>query len=110
MLHWGEGVRLLSNAKEAGNINTRTALRGAQECVCSITAKQCVAKFRSCDQPLVSMSTQASTATPPTHLRTHTIHGLAPGPALLVLGAVHGNEVCGTKAIMQLLADIDAGN
>ena len=47
--------------------------------------------------------------TPPTHLRTHTFHGLAPGPALLVLGAVHGNEVCGTQAIMQLLHDIDSG-
>ena len=45
----------------------------------------------------------------PTHLRTHTYHGLAPGPALLVLGAVHGNEVCGTQAIMQLLQDFDSG-
>ena len=43
----------------------------------------------------------------PTHLRSQTYHGLAPGPALLVLGAVHGNEVCGTQAIMQLLQDID---
>jgi len=46
----------------------------------------------------------------PTHLRTHTCHGLAPGPALLVLGAVHGNEICGTQAIMQLLRDIDSGS
>ena len=49
----------------------------------------------------------------PTHLpsclRTHKYHGLAPGPALLVLGAVHGNEVCGTHAITQLMQDIDAG-
>ena len=45
----------------------------------------------------------------PTHLRSHTYHGLAPGPALLVLGAVHGNEVCGTHAIMQLLQDFDSG-
>ena len=45
----------------------------------------------------------------PSHLRTHTYHGLAPGPALLILGAVHGNEICGTQAIMQLLADIDSG-
>jgi uncharacterized protein len=45
----------------------------------------------------------------PTHLRTHTYHGLAPGPALLVLGAVHGNEVCGTQAIMQMLQDFDSG-
>ena len=46
----------------------------------------------------------------PSHLRAHTFHGLAPGPALLVLGAVHGNEVCGTHAIMQLLQDINAGS
>lgn len=45
----------------------------------------------------------------PTHLHTHTFHGLAPGPKLLVLGAVHGNEVCGAKAIAQLLQDIDNG-
>lgn len=44
-----------------------------------------------------------------THLRTHTCHGLAPGPRLLVLGAVHGNEVCGARAIAQLLEDIDSG-
>ena len=45
----------------------------------------------------------------PTHLRTHTYHGLAPGPALLVLGAVHGNEICGTQAIAQILQDMDNG-
>jgi len=45
----------------------------------------------------------------PAHLRTHTLHGLAPGPRLLVLGAVHGNEVCGAKAIAQLLQEIDSG-
>ncbi|MDP1955495.1 MAG: succinylglutamate desuccinylase/aspartoacylase family protein [Polaromonas sp.] len=45
----------------------------------------------------------------PTHLRTHTCHGLAPGAKLLILGAVHGNEVCGTKAITQLLQEIDSG-
>ena len=48
--------------------------------------------------------------TNPSHLRVHTLHGLAPGPALLVLGAVHGNEICGSQAIMQLLQDIDAGS
>ncbi len=45
----------------------------------------------------------------PTHHRTQTYHGLAPGPRLLVLGAVHGNEVCGARAITQLLEDIDSG-
>jgi predicted deacylase len=32
-----------------------------------------------------------------------------PGPALIVLGAVHGNETCGTRAIERLIGDIDAG-
>ena len=45
----------------------------------------------------------------PSHLRVHTYHGLAPGPRLLVLGAVHGNETCGTRAITQLLAELDSG-
>ena len=33
----------------------------------------------------------------------------APGPRLLVTGAVHGNEVCGTLAIRRVLADIECG-
>ena len=45
----------------------------------------------------------------PTHLRTLTYHGLAPGPRLLVLGAVHGNEVCGARAIAQLIEELDSG-
>ena len=45
----------------------------------------------------------------PTHLRTHCYHGLAPGPRLLILGAVHGNEVCGALAITQLMEEIDSG-
>ncbi|MBA4326823.1 MAG: succinylglutamate desuccinylase [Polaromonas sp.] len=53
--------------------------------------------------------TPPASQTRPTHLPTHTFHGLAPGPKLLVLGAVHGNEVCGAKAITQLLQDIHNG-
>src|SRR5947199_376115 len=32
-----------------------------------------------------------------------------PGTRLLVLGAVHGDEVCGTRAIERVTAEIDAG-
>ena len=32
-----------------------------------------------------------------------------PGPRLIVLGAVHGNETCGTRAIERLVGEIDAG-
>jgi len=49
------------------------------------------------------------TQSTPSHLRTHTCHGLALGPALLVLGAVHGNEICGSKGIAQVLEAIDSG-
>ena len=45
----------------------------------------------------------------PIHLRALSYHGLAPGPRLLVLGAVHGNETCGTQAITQLIAELDSG-
>ena len=62
------------------------------------------------DQSGINQSmTTDTTNSRPIHLRTHTCHGLAPGPRLLVLGAVHGNEVCGTRAITQLLEDIDKG-
>jgi predicted deacylase len=33
-----------------------------------------------------------------------------PGPRLIVLGAVHGNETCGTRAIERLVGEIDAGS
>lgn len=35
--------------------------------------------------------------------------GRAPGPRLIVTGAVHGNEVCGTLAIGRIMADLDSG-
>lgn len=43
------------------------------------------------------------------HLRVHQAHGLRPGPRLLVLGAVHGNEVAGTLGIQRVLAELDSG-
>jgi len=35
--------------------------------------------------------------------------GLQPGPRLIVTGAVHGNEVCGTAAIRRVAAELDSG-
>ena len=35
--------------------------------------------------------------------------GLAGGPRLIVTGAVHGNETCGTKAIQRVMQEIDSG-
>jgi predicted deacylase len=43
------------------------------------------------------------------HFKSITFQGQQPGPKLIVLGAVHGNEVCGTKAIHRVLAEIDSG-
>jgi predicted deacylase len=42
-------------------------------------------------------------------LRAHQFAGLRPGPRLVVLGAVHGNETCGTRAIERLLDGLDRG-
>ena len=44
-----------------------------------------------------------------TSLRAHAFAGLADGPRLIVLGAVHGNETCGTKAIERVLGELDSG-
>jgi predicted deacylase len=35
--------------------------------------------------------------------------GMAPGPRLLITGAVHGNEVCGSIAIRRLVAELSDG-
>ncbi len=45
----------------------------------------------------------------PSALRVHQFHGLQAGPKLIVLGAVHGNETCGTQAIEALLPELDSG-
>lgn len=44
------------------------------------------------------------------HLSAHSFRGLGDGPRLIVLGAVHGNEICGSLAIRQILSAIDAGD
>ncbi|KQV91674.1 succinylglutamate desuccinylase/aspartoacylase family protein [Rhizobacter sp. Root1221] len=43
------------------------------------------------------------------HLRAHQFSGLLPGPRLIVLGGVHGNEVCGPIAIRRLLGELERG-
>ena len=42
-------------------------------------------------------------------LRIHALRALTAGPRLIVLGAVHGNETCGTRAIARVLREFDAG-
>ncbi|CAN5714109.1 M14 family metallopeptidase [soil metagenome] len=50
--------------------------------------------------------TSATAAAP---LRIHSFESTAPGPRLIVLGGVHGDETCGTVGIERVLADLDSG-
>lgn len=53
---------------------------------------------------------QSSAASPSLQmLRLHSYRALAPGPRLIVLGAVHGNETCGTRGIERVVAELDSG-
>jgi predicted deacylase len=45
----------------------------------------------------------------PDHLRIHGFASLEPGPRLIVLGGVHGDETCGTVGIERTLAELDSG-
>lgn len=45
----------------------------------------------------------------PQVLHWQTWTALAPGPALIVLGAVHGNEVCGAEALVRAVDDLAQG-
>ncbi|KQP17995.1 succinylglutamate desuccinylase/aspartoacylase family protein [Pseudorhodoferax sp. Leaf267] len=42
-------------------------------------------------------------------LRVHAVTALQPGPRLIVLGGVHGDETCGTQGIAQLIEELDTG-
>jgi predicted deacylase len=43
------------------------------------------------------------------HLRIHRFAALAPGPRLIITGAVHGNETAGTRGIEHVLGEIERG-
>ena len=43
------------------------------------------------------------------HFKSINFTGQRAGPRLVVTGAVHGNETCGTRAIERVLADIEQG-
>jgi len=43
------------------------------------------------------------------HFQSVAFTGLASGPRLIVLGAVHGNETCGTQAIRRIIGEIESG-
>jgi predicted deacylase len=43
------------------------------------------------------------------HFQSISFTGLTPGARLIVLGAVHGNETCGTRAIRRVVDEIESG-
>lgn len=45
----------------------------------------------------------------PQMIPTLAFHALEEGPKFIILGAVHGNETCGTQAIIRLANDLDRG-
>ena len=45
----------------------------------------------------------------PHQFKSISYSALAPGPRLIVSGAVHGNETCGTTAITRVMAQFDGG-
>ncbi|MEQ1637344.1 MAG: succinylglutamate desuccinylase/aspartoacylase family protein [Methylococcales bacterium] len=49
-----------------------------------------------------------NSATLPQSLKSVTYTGLNPGIHLIILGAVHGNETCGTQGIHRVIAELDA--
>jgi len=48
-------------------------------------------------------------AYPTSQLRIHRFAALTSGPRLIVLGAVHGNEVAGSRGIERVVAELDSG-
>ncbi|WP_332876365.1 succinylglutamate desuccinylase/aspartoacylase domain-containing protein [Massilia sp. S19_KUP03_FR1] len=49
------------------------------------------------------------TSVPELQFKSINYTGLGNGPRLIVTGAVHGNETCGTKGILRVMAELDSG-
>jgi predicted deacylase len=57
----------------------------------------------------MKLEAHTMTAYPTTQLQVHQFCALQPGPRLIILGAVHGNEVSGTCGIERVLAELATG-
>jgi len=57
----------------------------------------------------VAMTTPDSFQSDINTLRVHSFIALTPGPRLIVLGGVHGNETCGTEGIERVLTELESG-
>ncbi|HET7731795.1 MAG TPA: succinylglutamate desuccinylase/aspartoacylase family protein, partial [Usitatibacter sp.] len=51
----------------------------------------------------------APLSSPKLQFKSVSYQGLEAGPRLIVTGAVHGNETCGTRAIERITAELDSG-
>ena len=58
-------------------------------------------------EALISMHISSEQFRPPSYFEY--VSGNGPGPRLIITGAIHGNETCGTEAITRVLADLDSG-
>ncbi|MDN4061100.1 succinylglutamate desuccinylase/aspartoacylase family protein [Massilia sp. YIM B02769] len=45
----------------------------------------------------------------PFQFKSLTYTGLGQGPRVIIMGATHGNEICGTEAIKRVMAELDSG-
>jgi len=43
------------------------------------------------------------------HFKSVNYTGQGQGPRVIIMGATHGNEVCGTQAIQRVMAEVDSG-
>ena len=46
---------------------------------------------------------------PNLQFKSITYTGLGKGPRVIIMGATHGNEICGTEAIRRVMAELDSG-
>ncbi|MGJ9419563.1 succinylglutamate desuccinylase/aspartoacylase family protein [Massilia sp. CMS3.1] len=49
------------------------------------------------------------TSTPNLQFKFVNYTGLGDGPSVIIMGATHGNEICGTEAIRRVMAELDSG-
>jgi len=54
-------------------------------------------------------TTSEETTAAPFYFRSVTYNAPNQGPAVIITGAVHGNEICGTEAIKRVIQEIESG-
>jgi predicted deacylase len=59
--------------------------------------------------PIFSLEHKSMTSASQMHFKSVNYTGQGQGPRVIIMGATHGNETCGTEAIKRVMAEIDAG-